>query len=147
MATTREHSRPKRCRGATVVEFAVVAPLLFTLVFGIVEFGRFMMLQQTAITSSREGCRKAILGTTTSDQQVDTVVRNFLEAGGVQSSVANDSNKATVSVDPSSLNGLASGTPITVAVQMNFAELSWVPGDFFGLAGVNVSASTTMERE
>jgi Flp pilus assembly protein TadG len=147
MATTRGHSRPKRRRGATVVEFAIVAPILFLVVFGLIEFGRYMMLHQIAITSTREGCRKAVLGTTTSDQQVDTVVRGFLAAGGIQSSVAEDSTKVAVSVSPGNLNGLASGTPITVAVEMSFSELSWVPGDFFGLSGVNVSSSSTMERE
>ena len=137
----------KRRRGATAVEFAIVAPILFLVVFGLVEFSRYMMLRQIAITSTREGSRKATLGTTTSDTQVDTVVRDYLAAGGVQSSVANDPAKTVVSVSPSGLNGLASGTPITVNVQMSFADLSWVPGDFFGLASVNVSSSTTMNRE
>ena len=129
------------------MEFALVAPPLFLLVFGLIEFGRYMMLHQIAITSTREGCRKAVLGTTTSDQQVDTVVRDFLAVGGVESSVANDPTKVAVSVSPDTLNELASSTPITVAVQMDFAELSWLPGDFFGLGDVNVSSSTTMERE
>lgn len=129
------------------MEFAIVAPMLFLVVFGLIEFSRYMMLRQIAITSTREGSRKATLGTTTSDTQVDTVVRDYLAAGGVQSSVANDPAKTLVSVSPSGLNGLASGTPITVNVQMSFADLSWVPGDFFGLASVNVSSSTTMNRE
>ncbi len=130
-----------------MVEFALVAPLLFLLVFGLIEFGRYVMLQQIAITATREGSRKAALGTTISDQQVETVVRSYLAAGGVQSSVADDTSKAIVNVSPSNLNGLAPGTPITVDVQMSFAESGWLPGDCFGLASVNVSASTTMERE
>lgn len=130
-----------------MVEFAVVAPLLFLLVFGLIEFGRYVMLQQIAITSTREGSRKVALGTTTSDQQVDTVVRNYLAAGGVQGSVANDPTKVVVNVSPSDLDDIAPGTPITVDLQISFAELTWLPGDFFGLASVNVSSSTTMERE
>ena len=147
MGTVRRHSRPKRRRGASVVEFAIVAPLLFLLMFGIIEFGRYMMIHQIAITATRNGCREATLGSTTSDQQVDTVVRNFLAAGGVPSSVAQDSDKVAVAISPSVPNARESGTPITVAVQMNFAELSWLPGDFFGLAVADVSSSTTMERE
>ena len=147
MRTRKRRSKSQKRRGVTAVEFAVVAPILFLLVFGLIEFGRYVMLQQIAITSTREGSRKATLATTTSDQQVITVVRNSLAAGGVQSSVANDSTKVVVSVSPSNLNGLARGTPITVDVQMNFAEMSWLPGDFFGLASVSVSSSTTMERE
>ena len=147
MRAQRGRSESQKRRGATVVEFAMVVPILFLLVFGMIEFGRYVMLQQIAITSTREGSRKAALGTTTSDQQVETVVRDYLAAGGVQSSVANDPSKVIVNVNPSNLSGMASGTPITVDVQMSFADLGWLSGDFFGLAGINVNASTTMERE
>jgi Flp pilus assembly protein TadG len=156
MRTTRGRSESRKRRGATAVEFAVVAPILFLLVFGVIEFGRYVMLQQIAVTSTREGSRKAALGSTTSNAQVETVVRNYLAAGGVQSSVAMDPAKVNVAVSPAfnfdptnpgSPGPPAPGTPIEVSVQMSFGELSWLPGDFFGLSNVNVTSSTTMERE
>jgi Flp pilus assembly protein TadG len=43
---TRTRFRNGRNRqGAAVVEFALVAPLFFLLVFGIIEFGRLIMVQ------------------------------------------------------------------------------------------------------
>jgi Flp pilus assembly protein TadG len=44
-------------RGATLVEFALIAPLLLMLVFGIIEFGRWIAVVEGANTASREGAR------------------------------------------------------------------------------------------
>ncbi len=52
-------------RGAAVVEFAVVAPVFFLLVFGMIEFGRAIMVQQILTNASREGARVAVLDSPT----------------------------------------------------------------------------------
>jgi len=57
--------RSQRARGAAVVEFAVVLPLLLTILFGIIEYGWVFMVRQTLQTSAREGARIAILQTST----------------------------------------------------------------------------------
>ncbi|MHB1523003.1 MAG: TadE/TadG family type IV pilus assembly protein [Candidatus Dormibacteria bacterium] len=48
-------------RGQSAVEFALVAPLLFLLIFGIVDFGRAMFYQNEITNAAREGARIAIL--------------------------------------------------------------------------------------
>lgn len=56
MGGKRERSA-SRCRGAAAVEFALVLPILLTLVLGIMEFG-FIFYQQMSITNAaREGAR------------------------------------------------------------------------------------------
>lgn len=47
------------------MEFAVVAPILFALVFGIFDFGRAMSANVTVTNSAREGARYAATHTTT----------------------------------------------------------------------------------
>ena len=47
------------------MEFAVVLPLLITLLFGIIEFGWLFMVRQSLINAAREGCRIAVLQTAT----------------------------------------------------------------------------------
>lgn len=47
-------------RGATLVEAAVVLPLLLLLVFGLVEFGRYIALTSTVTNASREAVRYAV---------------------------------------------------------------------------------------
>ena len=43
--------------GATLVEFAVIFPLLLLLLFGVIEFGRLITTVITVSTASREGAR------------------------------------------------------------------------------------------
>lgn len=44
---------------ASLLEFAIVAPLLFALVFGVVDFGRFFFLYNNLSNAAREGARLA----------------------------------------------------------------------------------------
>jgi Flp pilus assembly protein TadG len=46
------------------VEFAVVGPLLLTLLFGIIEYGYVFLVRQTVVHAAREGCRVAVLQST-----------------------------------------------------------------------------------
>lgn len=62
-----------RRRGAAVVEFAVVLPLLLALLFGIIEFGWVFMIRQTVVNAAREGCRTAVLQTATNDDVGDRI--------------------------------------------------------------------------
>lgn len=48
---------PREQRGQTLVEFALGAILLFTLVFGIVEFGRLIYAFSAVHNAAREGAR------------------------------------------------------------------------------------------
>jgi Flp pilus assembly pilin Flp len=51
--------------GATALELALVLPLLITLLFGIIEFGRAMATYSTVVTASREAARfGSTVGTT-----------------------------------------------------------------------------------
>jgi Flp pilus assembly protein TadG len=59
--TTRHTPRD---RGAAVVEFALVLPLLLLLVFGIIDFGRALNAQITLTQAAREGARLDAIGST-----------------------------------------------------------------------------------
>jgi Flp pilus assembly protein TadG len=49
--------RLQRERGASVVEFALIVPLLIVLVLGIIEFGHAFQVQGTLSAAAREGAR------------------------------------------------------------------------------------------
>jgi Flp pilus assembly protein TadG len=127
----------KNRRGAAAVEFAVVAPLFFLLVFGMIEFGRMVMIQQVITNGSREGARVAVLdGTTTTD--VVTAVNSFLQTASVSG--------ATVTVTPDPPSSATYGESVTVAVSIPFSQVSWIPSPMF-LGGSTLTASTVMRRE
>lgn len=124
---------------ASVVEFAIVAPLFFMLIFGMIEFGRMVMVQQVITNASREGARQAVLeGTQTSD--VVATVEEFLNSGAVPASSA----EITVSPDPPETAG--HGQPVTVTVSIAFSEVSWLPSPMY-LGGATLEARTVMRRE
>lgn len=58
----RKPSHPSRGRvGQAMVEFALVAPIFFLLLFSIVEAGRFIFYYETLSNATREGARYAIV--------------------------------------------------------------------------------------
>ena len=64
--------------GAAVVEMAIVAPVLLTLLFGIIEFGWVFMAYQTITNAAREGARTASLQGST-DQEIEDRVNQYME--------------------------------------------------------------------
>jgi hypothetical protein len=51
----------RRGRGQALVEFAIVAPIFFLLLFSIIEFGRYVYTVQVLNNAAREGARYAIV--------------------------------------------------------------------------------------
>lgn len=123
-----------------MVEFAIVAPVFFLLVFGMIEYGRLVMVQQVLTNATREGARQAVLdGATTSE--VKQVVVDYLHSSSISSA---DSGDVTVSPDPPSSAG--SGDPVTVSVSLSFNQVSWLPSPMF-LGGKTMNAQSIMRRE
>lgn len=50
-----------RSRGQALVEFALVAPIFFLLLFGIIEGGRFILYYEALASATRDGARFAIV--------------------------------------------------------------------------------------
>jgi len=78
-----EHARANRCRrrndrGAAAVEFALVAPLFFALLFGIIELGVTLNENQAVEAAAREGARVLALPTS-SKSDACARVREALE--------------------------------------------------------------------
>jgi Flp pilus assembly protein TadG len=115
----RGNSRRRRCahRGAAAVEFALVAPVFFIFIFGLIEYGRLVMVQQILTNAAREGCRVAIL-TTATTTSVTTAVTNYLTSAGISGSTP------TVSPNPATAT---TGQTITVTVTIPFSSVSWLP--------------------
>ena len=123
--------------GAATVEFAVVVPVFFLLVFGMIEFGRMVMVQQVITNASREGARQAVLdGATTTE--VTNAVKSYLTSGSITG--------ATITVSPNPPSNAAFGDPVTVTVSIPFTKVSWLPSPMF-LNGRTLTSTTVMRRE
>lgn len=127
----------KQRRGAAAVEFAVVAPVFLLLVFGMIEYGRMVMVQQIITNASREGARVAVLDGS-SNQTVLDVVNQYLNSGSISGAI--------ITVDPTNPNDAEFGDPVTVSVDIPFSQVSWLPSPMY-LGGRTLSATTVMRRE
>lgn len=135
-AFRRLRTSRKNRRGTSAVEFAVVAPVFFMLVFGMIEFGRLVMVQQILTNAVREGTRRAILpGATTTN--VTDAVNTYLAGSSINGATS------TVSPDPSSATY---GSSITVTVSVPFTAVSWVPPFFLGSTTLKAQCSMRTEQ-
>lgn len=125
--------------GTATVEFALVAPLFFLLVFGMVEFGRMVMIQQVITNASREGARSAVLDGATASG-VQSAVVNYMANGGVAIAPSN------VTISPTDPSTAQAGAPVTVSISIPFSEVSWLPSPMF-LGSRQMQASSVMRRE
>lgn len=78
---TRLVTRMRSERGAELVEFAFVLPLLLLLGLGICDFGMLFQRYEIVTNAAREGARAGAVGLT--QQQIETIVKAYLEAGGL----------------------------------------------------------------
>jgi Flp pilus assembly protein TadG len=85
-------------RGASAVEFAIIAPLLVLLVFGIIQFGIAFMQLQTLRGAVREGGRAAAVcnSDTNPDPYCLTTVRDRTQAASLN--MIDDAHKALITV-------------------------------------------------
>ena len=130
----------KNRRGAAVVEFAIVAPVFFLLVFGMIEYGRMVMVQQILTNASREGARFAVVQSTNNTTAVQDVVTDYLQSASI-------GGTPTVSVDWPASGGSSSSEPVTVTVSIQFGQVSWLPSPMFVDSTMPLTAVSVMRRE
>jgi Flp pilus assembly protein TadG len=87
--------------GTVIVESAISLMMFVTMLFGVVEAGRFMSFQQTLTDAAREGARLAVApltGTSTmaSDDQIKAQANTFLSSNGISGSTITIDRSVTV---------------------------------------------------
>jgi Flp pilus assembly protein TadG len=85
-AGTLRSTRQRR-RGRSIVEAALVLPVVITFLFGILEYGRYLMTLQTITNAAREGAHYALTHT-------QPVTLGGVTYGNATSDVTNTINKA-----------------------------------------------------
>lgn len=123
-------------RGAASVEFAIISVLLFTLLFGIVQYGYYFFQATAAEHAAREGARLAAVGIDNCSSW-----RSLVQSRGGSANVTTATARET-----SGSNPIERGDEITVSVtwqRQNFG-LPFVP--FLGSGTQQEDAVTRAER-
>lgn len=132
-------------RGAALVEFAIVLPLLLALVFGIIEFG-FLFYNKAMLTNaSREGARLGIVynfPTRTTAAAIEDRVKQYCG-----SNLITFGGSKIPTLNPPPTPCVNSGDPLTVTVNFSYQFLV-LPNFVSGLTGpLTLQAATTMRCE
>jgi Flp pilus assembly protein TadG len=111
-------------RGAAMVEFAIIAPLLLLVVFGIIEFGRAYNAQNSLTHAAREGAREYAI---TQDPVAG-------EAAAKAAATSLDSSQITVT-----LSACDPGQPATVTLEFPFQlQIAFFPVSNFTMQSEGV---------
>lgn len=124
-------------RGVAAVEFALVAMILFTLLLGIMEFGRLMFTWNSAVEATRRGARLAIVCN--------------MDSSGIKASMQEilpivSTGDISVSYSPSGCTGATDCESATVAISPNAPAFTYVI-PFVNATWKIPEFSTTLTRE
>ncbi len=151
-----------RRAGAAALEFAVIAPVLFAIVFGIIELGRALMVQHVLSDVARDCARYAVVteGSNQASSDIQTRATSRLAYYGITTSktptvLVNDSSSTDVSAStgPAQKSGSANfgkfsnGSEVTVKVQVSFSEVSWLPFADFVSGNTVLTGQYTLRRD
>ncbi|MEL7500158.1 MAG: TadE/TadG family type IV pilus assembly protein [Planctomycetota bacterium] len=104
----KRRSKRHRRKGAVTVEFALIAPIFFTLIFGSVEFARVHMIQTAVENACFEAARR---GTVPGADESHCLTRanELMDVIGVQ---------GNVTVEPSTINAATPQVTVTIQVPL-----------------------------
>jgi Flp pilus assembly protein TadG len=147
MASVRPTQRFRSERGAELIEFALIVPLLLFIIMGLVDFGFMFQRFEVVTNAAREGARIAVLpGYATAD--VEARVRSYMTEGGVANSTSN-STVATTNVPIAAGAGPAmQGKRVQVNYTSQYLFLGPLAGWFGGtFTSANLTAVAIMRDE
>jgi Flp pilus assembly pilin Flp len=111
----------RNARGASAVEFAMVAPVLLGMILGAIEIGRFAVISGTLSSAVRETARIAMVSSATSpDPQDETSLRQLV----FDRMVIGDPANMTVVVSYSPANEVGG----VVRIDATYEYVTFTPG-------------------
>lgn len=141
----------KNQKGAAVVEFALILPLLLVILFGIIEFSVYFFDKAVITNASREGARAGIVFAAPariSNDEIEAKVAAYCADHLIS---FDPSSTLTVTIDPDDVTSRTVGVPLTVTVTYPFRFLLF--SNLIGVIGgniadvLNLSAVTVMRME
>jgi Flp pilus assembly protein TadG len=144
----------RRDEGQALAEFALVLPILFLLIAGIIEFGRGWNIKQAVTDASREGARYAVVQITDAalfvcPDSVLSKVKQRLALAHIDTTAATTTVTLTPAANCQNTPGYVAGADMTVDIRTKYkmgfigALLSWATGS----STITIGSQTTMRNE
>lgn len=125
--------------GAALLEFAIVMPLLFALIFGIIEFSLLLYNKQIITNAAREGARLGIIvkSPRVSDSEIRTEIKKY-----AQNHLVTFGSDTLEDSDINIVRGsLAFGAELKITVKYLYQYL------FFSHSTISIKTTSTMRME
>ena len=122
-----------------MVEFAIIAPLLFALIFGIIDFGRVFFLYNNLTNAAREGARLGSVYPIDANAWIPTIQ-------AATRARINDSNGASATVNVTYPPGPSPGRTVRVHIEnYPFTPITFLV--FRAARRLNVRAEFRLEQQ
>jgi Flp pilus assembly protein TadG len=147
MASVNTARRLRSERGAELIEFALVLPLLMFIILGLVDFGFLFQRFEVVTNAAREGARMAVLpGYVTADVQAR--VNSYITNGGLATTGSNPSVVVTNVSIPNGGGPAMPGKKVVVTYASPYLFLGPLAGWFGGsFTSSNLIGTAVMRSE
>jgi Flp pilus assembly protein TadG len=133
-------------KGGALIEFSIIAPLLFVILFGIVEFGLVLYNQAVITNASREGARYGIVAKSPRWEEGDILKDAVLPVCGNLITFGNTNNPIVKAVHLDGTTLFGDNLEVQVSWDYTFLVLPNLPK--VGLTNpITLSARTVMKYE
>jgi len=152
-------SRAGDTRGASMVEFAIIMPLLFLVLFGVIEFGRYVALVHAVETGSRTAARFAATTGGSTPHYVDcdgirAVVRDTVLLAPPDSAIdityENDLGPLPIgcqgALTTPTIDAIGPTTRVKVTVRYNYQSITPLVGAFLDNVLIEVADERTIVK-
>jgi Flp pilus assembly protein TadG len=137
-------------KGQALAEFAIVLPVVFLLIAGIIEFGRAWNIKQAVTDAAREGARYTVIVDGRTTTQVEDLVKQRLALANIDTT----NPPTTVTISPTAffkcpVGAGGAGAEMTVSVTTTYhmawvgAMMRWVGGT----SNIPINSQATMRNE
>jgi Flp pilus assembly protein TadG len=133
-------------RGVALVEFALVAPILFVLLFGMLDFGRAFNYWIDSTHLANEGARWAVVNKNPGSGTLQQFIQQQADTGELRnggSASVPDPLRVCITFGP---NGAVVGEPVNVEASVTFHWLPFI-SNHIGVLATTVTGSSTMRLE
>jgi Flp pilus assembly protein TadG len=142
-ASRRGLARSSERKGAVILEFAIVLPVLLMMILGSIEFGRAMMVANLLTSAARDGVRHGTLAIATNSDITGAVEQHL---GAMAVSTDHVMIEITVNGVAGDVSEAETGDAIGVQVTVSYNHVSWLPTPDF-LDGTQLQGVAVMRRE
>lgn len=148
--------RSQRQRGATIVEFAIIAPVFVMLMIGVIELSMVYFANLTMQHAVREGARYAVTGqsnldpNTSNQQRYQAVLQKIKDSSmGMYDKVAPAVSVTNMSGGTNSGSGTfgSAGDIIVISLDCNWPMVTPMMAAFFTNGKAHFVVSATMRNE